>query len=498
MKRILTYILSLIFATNMVYGQNFNDRAFEELTAQQRDLTHRQDSLQTLLNSSRESLSNADIEQRNTLSSLIVSLEGELFDVRAKLGRVGSEIASYEEQYAQDILSQASENSVLKNIKIYQSDKLKIELSPEDIAVLKNAATVERQTIEAINKVSALYDSLCATKVAYDETRSQRVTDSLLIKAQTLSDNIYNIDLVAGDKWQQNYNYILGLYIVMLNSSPNADRTILEAIDQQSREVRRNESFIEQESITPHLSVFKIQRSLLLSYEEAIAKTLLLGKDCSVFSSKASVKDITSISAVTFPQRVLTLYSPVVENFDFTDIKVDDIEEVILPEQGVYYSIQVAILSQKAQGISIFRDTGPVQLQITPQGKYRYMIGGFERFQEAEAGVAELKKIGFRAPTVVAFLDGEYTSNDKAKEAESKVGESDKFKVILSTQDIADSDTLDTVVEMHGAGKNVAKMMANGNYIFTISEFEAKEEAEVFAQILRDRTKDATITVEIL
>lgn len=499
MKRIITYTISLVLTLSWALAQSPSGQSIEELKTRQSELTATQDSLQNLLNSSRSSLSSASSESRDSLSTLIVKLEGDIFDIRAQLSRIGSELTDIEEQYAMELLSEASQNSVLKNIKIYETDKLEVRLSNSDLETLKNAHFVADNSAANIHGIKSMYDSILSIKAQYEESMSQPVLDSLKTEGESFSGMIRHLDREVGGDWKDTYDHILGLYLVMFDSAPNIDRSTLEEIENQSREVRRAETFIQQGSLAPYLAVFELQLGLLKSYEDAIAKALHLSGNYSIFDATPENLDLSGVQAVEFGERILTVYSPVTTSYKYTYSSPDEIPEVILPLSGVYYSIQVAILSKPAQSLTMFRETGPVQLSITSDKKYRYSIGGFHTYAEAEAGVAALKKAGFKVPTVVAWIDGASATIKEAKAWEEEAAQSgEKFKVIMTTESAESGETLRGVVEMHGKGKVVSRIVTDGIYTFTTTEFLSKEEAEVFAQILRDRASETTITVEEL
>ncbi len=496
MKRSLFCIVSLLMSLSFAFAQSLSTTEIDGLVAQQKSLYAKQDSLQSILNGSRSKIASATPEERDSLSTLIVSLEGSIFDVRAELGRVGNQLSDFTEQQALANLSEASHSSMQKNIKLYESDKINIAFSQKDLEILKGAAHVESKVEIASVKIDELYSSLISLKERYDSSMNQTEIDSIKVSALVLSDSIMTIDSQVAREWNDTYNHILGLYLIMLDSAPNVDRTMLENIENKSREVRRAESFVQRESLVPNLVAFDLQRGLLEMYEDAIAKSLRISGNYSVFEGLKLSGNVAECKAIEFGQKILTVYSPVLLNQTYDITSTDELKEVIFPPHGVYYTLQIALLSSPTQKLSMFRNVWPVQYQITPTGKYRYVIGGYSTYQEAYDDLATLRKAGFRQPTVCAFLDGEYISIKEAKKAEQLTPKSSQYKVVVTSENSADGDTVHSTMEMHAKDKNLSRIAAGSQFVFTVTQFDTKEEAEVFAQILRDKTPNAKIEVK--
>lgn len=490
------YFTFLFLSVSSAFAESPSPEKIEELKTQQQALTTTQDSLQNLLNQSRGSFAGATPEVRDSLSTLIVKLEGEIFDVRAQLGSIGSELTDIEEMQTLQLLREASENSKLKNLKVYETDRINIKLSGKDLEVLKNANNVKENTAANVGGIKTIYDSLLSLKAKWNSSMVQSEIDSLATEGATLKESIKRLDKEIGLDWKNTYDHILGLYLMMLDSAPNAERTTLEKIDNQSREVRRKEAFMQQSSLAPNLTVFPLQLSLLKSYEDAIASAIQLSGNYSIFvKDSADEVDLSNIQDIEFGERILTIYSEIVHPFTYGYSTTDEIPELILPDKGIYYSCQVAVLTKQAQQLSMFRESGPVQV-CTNNHKFQYILGGFKTFDEAEAGVAALKKIGFRAPTIVVWIDGEKATIKEAKAWEEEAENAEKFKVVMTTESAADGEVLREAIELHAKGKVVSRIAADGKFIFTTTQFSSKEEAEVFAQILRDKAAGANVAVE--
>ncbi len=495
MRRFIIYISLLATSAQLTLAQTPPADTLEALQSEQATLRHRQDSLQSALNNSRASIGSVQATMRDSLSRVIVTLEGELFDVRAKLNRVGSDLASFEGITTQESQS-GSTTSQSSGSKIYQHPTLAADLSKKDIEILSSMAKVERDAIVAIQVTEELYSELEKLKAEYDSVMTQDELDAIILKADTIKSHIEDLDRTSGKLWNDSYNHSLGIYLVMLDRTANVDRTKLESIERESRNMRREETFLQDGSIAPHLATFALQRSMLLSYQDAIATANKLTGNYSILSGEELEAKKREFKDIDFLPRVLYIYSDIEKVDSYPADYPNGIPEVILPERGLYYSVQIALLSSKVTSNSMFRGAWPLQVQTTPSKKYRYIIGGFRTYAAAAEGVKTLSKMGFKAPRVVGFIDGEYADNKECQAYEKSQAIGGGYKVTLKTTSSSSAEALRSTMEMHASGKSATRVLSGEDMVLTVTQFESKEEAEVFAQILREKTGEDRIIVE--
>jgi hypothetical protein len=60
--------------------------------------------------------------------------------------------------------------------------------------------------------------------------------------------------------------------------------------------------------------------------------------------------------------------------------------------------------------VATFRGAAPVYVERLPGGQWRYYIGLFRTYGDAEEAVKQLKEAGFRRPEPVRWQDGQYAN----------------------------------------------------------------------------------------
>lgn len=498
MNKIALYIftVSLIALSYTSMGQESG--GLGELQAQYKSLQKSQDSLQILLNTSRGEIGSAQGDALAALSAAIVCYEGELFDVKAKLSHTSRNLAAIEERAAVKSLNQVEEHWELnQSSSLYDNVFFNDYLSKKGIETLKNSGKVEAQTIEAIKLIEPLYAALKQLKINYDRSINQNEVDRIIVEAGAIKSKIEQIDLSYGHKWRYNYNYLFDTYLVMLDRAPKTDRSTLEIIESEGREVRRAETFAQQGSLTPNLVVFDIQRKFLLTYERAIAKAAELNRAYSVLSAKKITDIEVDFQDIEFLPKILTIYAPVELGRPYFSDNAADIPEIILPQSGVYYTIQIALMSAPPKSMAMFKKASPIQVERTKEGKFRYSVGGYHTYEAAIKDVTVLQRANYRAPRLVCYVDGAITTIAKARAAQAAAATAKDgiFKVIVTTEDPSVSNKLRESVAMHAKDKNISRIARENKLIFTVSGFTSSEEAQVFAQIIREKT-GAEVAVE--
>lgn len=489
MSRYILFILSALLCSNLLFGQTLADNpSYRAMTAERDGLKSSEDSLSKALAASRKRFEDGDTKAGDD----IVRQEGEIYDLKAKISRVSSRMTAIEQEFASQSLEESPAFGVERR-EFFGNDIFVRNLSRKDLSMLNSAAPTERAMVEASNKLQGLYAQLKSMKVAYEASSSQAELDRLRGSAENLKSQIATINAETGAAWIKLYNFKLDTYLVLLDKLQNVDRTTLEALESQGREVRRAEAFSE-ELLNPAFVVFEAQRGYVHAYEKAIAsgEKLRMALD-SISRLKPLLAKVDSIENLNFDPRVLTIYAPVSfikQNYPIQNVA--DVPQTILPETGIYYSIQIALMSAPPKTLDMFKGAWPLQVEHTADGKFRYMVGGFDTYADAAAAVSQLYKAGYKAPVMMAWIDGKMTSTAKAKAAEASRPKSEgtlgSFKIEVNTTDPAVADKLRAVVEMHAKGKSIARVTSGKDMIFTITEFGDRYEAEVIAQIIRERT----------
>lgn len=515
-----------------------------------RNLTIRQDSTLAAIDVRRK-LYQSEYDKRSEHANHIINLEDQLYDIRAnleqlKLALSKLNIESVNNDYGStsdpEAASRIDKQGLLANAIFTQN------LNKESISKLSKVHQADQIIPSIIDQIDVLYGKLKNIKQEYDTTQHQDIVDSLLDQSVLIKQQIKTLDDSIRMLWVEPYQFKSETFIV-INDHARIDRLTLENLAQESRNINRNESIAES-GLATCASVYYQQRDIILKNELAIALKLGIARIADSIrkeQNQISQKLIEekkmvehAYEDIEFQPRLLIVYSAVNTSGSEALTSMEQIPELKLPSNGVYYTIQVALMQTPAKSISMFRKASPLQVQKLSDGRVRYTLGGYDDYAKAQKDVNNLLRAGFRAPTIVAWVDGKYTAPLKAKAEQEKRAKEYKsaetasnsspntpsqkpdnttsaqnpknpskpnnsaqvstslymIEVVGSVNSTISQD-LRELLSKYAADKKTARIMQANNYVFSITQFESLAKAEHMADILRSNGIENVRVLEI-
>jgi hypothetical protein len=194
-------------------------------------------------------------------------------------------------------------------------------------------------------------------------------------------------------------------------------------------------------------------------------------KDSLVKVQRAMKKENYCLPKVTIVRRSFIEHEPlkVIKPTIYTT--KNPIPHTRIYEYGTVYRIRIGIFTNRPN-LSALKGITP--LSYTDKyhdGKYAYFVGGFRSEEEAMEGVAYLKKLGFKSPQPVMWVDGEYISN---------IAEW-KSKNLGFNIEITGITTLSDAVKAHISLRNENCRFSRVGAAFIVGSFASKSDAELVA-----------------
>lgn len=184
------------------------------------------------------------------------------------------------------------------------------------------------------------------------------------------------------------------------------------------------------------------------------------------------------------------------EKFDYS-FRILDTAVIAEPVKtpGISYSIQLYVTSHKAQ-LRQLKGLSPVFEQRQTSGKYLYTAGIFRTYKEALSQINIVKKRGFPSAFLVAYRDGKSISVNEARKAEKSPAPGPKYRVVLENFADGIPDAIMAIIR-DNTSKEIIRSTSEGRVLYIIAPFDAKEEAEAFAEILKGNGVEGIITEPI-
>lgn len=160
--------------------------------------------------------------------------------------------------------------------------------------------------------------------------------------------------------------------------------------------------------------------------------------------------------------------------------------------QGVIYQIHFITLPTPAT-IKQLKGLSPVYESVQANGNYMYRVGLFNRYSDALEHLNDVKSLGFRSASVLAYIDGKQVKLSQAREyEENRVF----WKLIINTgSDTIPAQILDIIRSY--CNKDISKTWSDGITFYVVSAFDNKYEAEELEALIRDAGFESVSVSEI-
>lgn len=499
---------------------------YMELLREQGRLKGQEDSTVSVLSGCRKQFE-ANPDLREELGREIVKLEGELFEIRNRMGRITTQVATIEQDYIVNHLDEetseegqdsgattaegariGTDNGGVRTL--FANPFFAENLSAADVALFCLTPRVEPEVAKIDRKIGGLYEQLKTVKRQYEAATDQEVIDSLSVRAGEIKEQIEQVDALMERLWLQIYQRKLDCYLVLLDRIGSIDRLKLEQLDQEGRHVRRAEG-LAGEQLAPLVAAYPLQRRLALDYEVVMAQALgLRAAEDSLSGELEKHKKADeeagrmTYSDIPFEARSVIVYSPITkattaENRNYTTI--DDVPVLQVPKSGVYYTVQIALYTTKPKSIEVLKGMTPVMYQRLGTGQTRYVAGGFTTYAEAQAAATQMIRAGLRA-SVVAFADGKPVAATKAKTLEASASSQRGGQTAAVQQqathgrgynlEIVPAElrlpvAVREVIAGQAPGKTIVRSSSGNEVVYVVGSFATQAEADKLAGALRDQ-----------
>ncbi|MFI3316969.1 MAG: hypothetical protein SNF93_05320 [Rikenellaceae bacterium] len=386
-----------------------------ELLQEDNKLTIQEDSITVVVNSLREIYRNGS-EDSSSSREKIISLENELFELRARKAVLIDKINVIEQEWVLNNMEHLSTGepeqtkvllaSDIDANYIFESPNVRENLSDIDYQNLIKSEELESKAQELSNTYIINHDNMLSLSRSYSSTPLQ--SDAIDIKTKFDSLSMANVQILEqlGDTWGYIYDNKSFAYSLLMELLGFDD-----VLQQEAELMRASQAEISSKMDSngaEELLQYQIQKSSMVEFEILVAQKLGLEKvtrSLSALSDKLSASQVALLPKLSIEERLFILYEPIEFVTKPLYTASNPVPQTVIYEKGVIFRLYVGSFQAK-QTVATFRNTTPLSCMLNDKNRYCYYIGGFETLEQAEEGQALLKKRGFRAPQIVVWSDG--------------------------------------------------------------------------------------------
>jgi hypothetical protein len=493
-------------------GLRSNER-YMALKKQNGALLEREDSIQLIINSTREEfnrkrsidsiiISPTDIEQ---FTSHILTLEEQIFELRQQRGDVITELNNIEQEYILAHMFSSSpieesdntvpSNNVIQNPILIKNDIFRDNLSEVDYEELEAAQDEDDMMMELCNEYASLYNDLSNTSRLYMQTTSESVADSLFSVYNTLKTTASVLNEDIDRQWAHIIDTKYYAYGYILEKNNRYD--LLDSSSAKFSEMQQrcaNEDGIYNSDAVMH---YAIGYPTLLDYEIAVAQEMGLTEALSALQSKQKslVVPEYKYEIIDMQRRLFLDYAPIkVGKTNFYNNN-NPVPELKVYERGTIYRILLGTFRTK-QPMTLFKGIQPLYITQDENKEYSYYVGGFATLKEAEEAQLFLKDKDFKRPEICRWRDGEMINIDNLSknedDTENVAPVGSRYVVILDCSTI--SDALRETITSTSPDKSISRRGAQ----FAIGTFTDHSEADLLLSTIEEKHPEITVSIEEL
>lgn len=418
-----------------------------------------------------------DSNNRNAIAKQLSALEQQAVSLKLAYNKALAAATSYEQSWIRNNMGSQSgvgqeaptKQQTQQYATIHNNHIIKQLLSSTDVATLHKAEADELATVEHIVEYMQHYDKMVMLQLEYERTERESKADSIIVDLERERKLAKSVETKIDEMWQSvldNKNYIYNLAMEKeghINVITQAESKLSAAMQQCNEEVGSYESDV--------LASYYRRKLYMLEYEESVANALHLtaAKDSLQNARAQCVGDNFLLPIVQIKRRAfiefepLKVIKPTIYNYK------NPIPETKIYDFGTIFRIRIGIFTNRPN-LSALRGITPLSYTSAyHNGKYAYYVGGFRSLDEAKEGVAYLRKIGFRDPIPVVWVDGKYYSD---------IGEWQKQNASGFNIEISGLQALPPTIKTHISLRDESLQISRIGQMFVIGTFADREAAE--------------------
>jgi hypothetical protein len=408
---------------------------YRELIAGEETLVKRADSLAGVVASLRGRL-RTDTLNRAALSSAIVGLEEQGFEIRSVMAKLAARINTLEQEWILANLAgggageaggsgddpasgQPAFGSRTEPGEFTFASWFATGLSADQMAELRGARRSEGAIPDLVERYRLDHQRLAALVRAHDAAQTQPAADSLAaLFASLRAENHARLRQIA-EIWEVVFDSKSYLYNLLADKHNRAD--LLARFEEGLARMREQVPAAVETGAPVPLVDQLLQRRMMADYEAALAAALGDGPAADSLAAVAAglpgPLSLAGLEPVTLRERLW---------LDYADVTIgkspynasNPIPEVAVWPRGIIWRVAVGNFAGR-QSPTVFRGAHPLAVARGEDDRWRYYVGGFPTDSLADAAVEQLRKAGFRAPVPVVWMDGTFI--DPAAQEETRI-----------------------------------------------------------------------------
>lgn len=448
-------------------------------------------------------------EVRKTLSPVILALEERIAELQQQYNKLLADISAME---GQDVIAEYEEavkkaNAVKKqkaaeasveateskptsadNVEaksdLVTNDHFSTQLKTDsNYQTLQNAQKKEVEIKTLVARYFELYAELKALQEQYKNVKTKKLAEEVAVQFNTKNGDLDELNSQILSAWTQVYDDKIYLYDLLMEREGNNAMLAFstEAASAANSEVDKSKGKYHSDALVNYFT----RKKMITEYELRMASKLMLAP--SIDSLNTVMSELKNqdfrLAKLSLPRRNFICYENIVVKTTPIYNSANPVPQTKVEDYGTVYRICILSTPYKAS-ISMLRGVAPVSYTRVDD-EYLYFAGGFQTEQEAKNGVAQLKKLGFKEPTVAVWVDGKYYPTlEDMRRSESQ------YEIHISGVDMLSDEIKNAILSHHSES-----IITRVGSAFVAGAFDSKSAAEAVAADVKAANADVEVTI---
>ena len=390
---------------------------YRELLREAETAVQVRDSLDAVAGTLRNRYATSEAE-REGLAPQIIALEKELLKAQERCRETIGNIESFEYAWYAAHPGEPLPKGDAEEMQAERNDKPRANLvrnayfaknlSRTDYKSLCDAQSREMIVQSTADDLAKVYANVVRLQRRYMEVPTEREADSVAVLFNTAREHLADIDALLAERWSEVYDNKIYNYDLLMEGAGN--RAMLDRSARLANGAQMEADGARGLYASDALVGYCCRKRALTDYEIELASQLGLT------ASRDSLRVVASalknrdyrLSKLDLERRSFIEYEPIKVVKPTLYTPKNPIPHTKVYDYGTIYRIRIGLFANRPN-LSALRGVTPLSYtDAYNKGLYAYFVGGFRTEQEAAEGVTYLKRLGFKNPIIVAWVDGEY------------------------------------------------------------------------------------------
>lgn len=366
-------------------------------------------------------LSEIEIEKKEEYVTLVLKMEGQLFDLRSRIGIISSKCSAIEQEFIIKNMGKkrpvgdpvASTQKQTNSVYILQNKFFTDNVAPDEMRQMRGVENLDSVIFALRDSVRKEGQILSSVNEKLRRTQRAEVADSLYNIAEVALDAVERYEAKLKGDWSEVFDTKIYVYTRLLDKL-NVSVSVLSKLSERAREVRSAKDDAMQDKLSALFYAYPMEQELVLNYEKILAEKLVYLSSIDSLNKKLEIIKTKSLDepAVELPEwDYVTFGSATIGGGGVHSVK-NPVVPVKVPTLGSVYMLRISTLTNPLSAYSALKNINPASVFRNELGKYEYYAGVYATKEEAMSDVPKLKRIGF-TPMVVEWKEGGKVVDEK-------------------------------------------------------------------------------------